>query len=62
MEVLYQLSYEGASGSLARRADPDGLEADQMLAVAIGVLRLTAGGWLLNRALGMLGPAWAAPR
>jgi len=37
-------------------------DADQMLAVALGVLLLTAAGWLLNRVLGVPAPTWAAPR
>jgi len=37
-------------------------EADQMLAVAVGVVLLTAAGWLLNRALGVPAPVWAAQR
>ena len=37
-------------------------EGEQMLAVAAGVLLLTAAGWLLNRALGVPAPVWAAPR
>lgn len=37
-------------------------DADQMLAVAAGVVLLTAGGWLLNRAMGVPAPRWAAPR
>jgi CBS domain-containing membrane protein len=37
-------------------------DADQMLAVALGVLILTAAGWLLNRMLGVPAPTWAAPR
>lgn len=37
-------------------------DADQMLAVAVGVLLLTAAGWMLNRALGVPAPLWAAPR
>jgi len=37
-------------------------EASQMLAVAVGVLLLTAAGWLLNRAMGVPAPVWAAPR
>jgi hypothetical protein len=37
-------------------------DADQMLAVALGVLLLTAAGWLLNRALGVPAPTWASPR
>lgn len=41
-----------------------GLLADdgQILAVAAGVLIVTAAGWLLNRALGVPAPVWAAPR
>ena len=37
-------------------------DAGQMLAVAVGVLLLTLAGWLLNRALGVPAPIWAAPR
>jgi hypothetical protein len=37
-------------------ADPD-----QMLAVAVGVVLLTVACWLLNRAIGVPAPAWAAP-
>lgn len=37
-------------------------EGDQMLAVAAGVLIVTAAGWLLNRAMGVPAPRWAAPR
>ena len=33
-----------------------------MVAVAVGVLILTVAGWLLNRALGVPAPVWAAPR
>ena len=36
--------------------------AGQMLAVGVGVVVLTAAGWLLNRALGVPAPVWAAPR
>jgi CBS domain-containing membrane protein len=36
--------------------------AGQMLAVGVGVVLLTAAGWLLNRALGVPAPVWAAPR
>lgn len=38
-------------------ADPD-----QVLAVAVGVLLLTIAGWLLNRAMGVPAPFWAARR
>jgi CBS domain-containing membrane protein len=41
-----------ASGLLA--------DADQMLAIAAGVLLLTVAGWVLNRALGVPAPMWAA--
>lgn len=37
-------------------------DGDQMLAVAVGVLIVTAAGWLLNRAMGVPAPRWAAPR
>lgn len=37
-------------------------EGDQMLAVAAGVLIVTAAGWVLNRAMGVPAPRWAAPR
>ena len=37
-------------------------EPEQMLAVAVGVLLLTVAGWLLNRAMGVPAPVWAAPR
>ena len=37
-------------------------DGDQMLAVAIGVLIVTAAGWALNRAMGVPAPRWAAPR
>ena len=37
-------------------ADPD-----QMLAVAVGVVLLTAACWLLNRAIGVPAPLWASP-
>lgn len=37
-------------------------EADQILAVAVGVVLVTLAGWLLNRALGVPAPMWAAPR
>ena len=37
-------------------------EPEQMLAVAVGVLLLTVAGWLLNRAMGVPAPMWAAPR
>ncbi len=37
-------------------------EGEQMVAVAVGVLLLTAAGWGLNRALGVPAPVWAAPR
>ena len=33
-----------------------------MLSVAVGVVLLTAAGWLLNRAMGVPAPVWAAPR
>jgi CBS-domain-containing membrane protein len=35
-------------------------DADQMLAIAGGVLLLTVAGWVLNRALGVPAPMWAA--
>ena len=38
-------------------ADPE-----QMLAVAVGVLIVTAAGWLLNRAMGVPAPIWAGSR
>lgn len=34
----------------------------QMLDVLVGVVLLTIAGWLLNRALGVPAPMWAAPR
>lgn len=34
----------------------------QMLDVLVGVALLTAAGWLLNRAMGVPAPRWAAPR
>jgi CBS-domain-containing membrane protein len=37
-------------------------DGDQMLAVVIGVLIVTIAGWLLNRAMGVPAPRWAAPR
>ena len=37
-------------------------EADQILAVVVGVVLVTLAGWLLNRALGVPAPMWAAPR
>jgi CBS domain-containing membrane protein len=37
-------------------------DGDQMLAVAVGVLLVTAAGWMLNRAMGVPAPRWAAPR
>jgi CBS domain-containing membrane protein len=37
-------------------------DGDQMLAVAVGVLIVTAAGWALNRAMGVPAPGWAAPR
>jgi CBS-domain-containing membrane protein len=37
-------------------------DGDQMLAVAAGVLIVTLAGWVLNRALGVPAPRWAAPR
>jgi len=36
-------------------------EPDQMVAVAIGVVLVTVAGWLLNRAMGVPAPRWAAP-
>jgi CBS domain-containing membrane protein len=36
-------------------------EPEQMLAVAVGVVLLTLSCWLLNRAIGVPAPAWAAP-
>jgi CBS domain-containing membrane protein len=35
-------------------------DAGQMLAIAAGVLLLTVAGWVLNRALGVPAPMWAA--
>jgi hypothetical protein len=32
-----------------------------MLAVAVGVVLLTVACWLLNRAIGVPAPPWAAP-
>jgi CBS-domain-containing membrane protein len=43
-----------ASGLLAK--------PHQILDILIGVLLLTIAGWLLNRAMGVPAPAWAAPR
>jgi CBS-domain-containing membrane protein len=43
-----------ASGLLAK--------PHQLLDVMIGVLLLTIAGWLLNRAMGVPAPVWAAPR
>lgn len=37
-------------------------DADQIAAVVVGVILVTAAGWLLNRALGVPAPVWAAPR
>jgi CBS domain-containing membrane protein len=37
-------------------------EGDQILAVAVGVLIVTAAGWLLNRALGVPARMWAGSR
>jgi CBS-domain-containing membrane protein len=37
-------------------------EADQIAAVAVGVVLVTLAGWLLNRALGVPAPTWAPPR
>ena len=37
-------------------------DGDQMLAVVVGVLIVTIAGWLLNRAMGVPAPRWAAPR
>jgi len=37
-------------------------DADQMAFVAVGVLIVTLAGWLLNRAMGVPAPVWAAPR
>ena len=37
-------------------------DGDQMLAVAAGVMIVTLAGWLLNRAMGVPAPVWAAPR
>jgi CBS-domain-containing membrane protein len=37
-------------------------EPEQMVAVVAGVLILTVAGWLLNRAMGIPAPRWAAPR
>jgi CBS-domain-containing membrane protein len=37
-------------------------DGDQMAAVAAGVLIVTVAGWLLNRAMGVPAPRWAAPR
>jgi CBS-domain-containing membrane protein len=34
----------------------------QMLDVLVGVILLTIAGWLLNRAMGVPAPRWAAPR
>jgi CBS-domain-containing membrane protein len=34
----------------------------QMLDVLVGVALLTIAGWLLNRAMGVPAPRWAAPR
>jgi CBS domain-containing membrane protein len=43
-----------ASGLLAK--------PQQILDILIGVLLLTIAGWLLNRAMGVPAPKWAAPR
>ncbi len=74
LAVALSVALTGAVLRLLRAAHPpagattiivsSGLLADagQMLAVAVGVLLLTLAGWLLNRALGVPAPTWAAPR
>ncbi|MEX2194573.1 MAG: HPP family protein [Thermoleophilaceae bacterium] len=74
LAVALSVALTGGVLRLVRAAHPpagattiivsSGLLADggQVLAVAVGVLLVTLAGWLLNRALGVPAPRWAAPR
>src|SRR5919204_3327684 len=71
--VAFSVALTGGVLRLLRAAHPpagattiivsSGLLADahQMVAVAVGVLIVTAAGWALNRAMGVPAPRWGAP-